>query len=202
MVRTLNVARSVFLLGVVAIAAGCGADLGEGAFEGGEGEVGTIAEELGEAGCGTMACTSANSCADVNIVACGAASYGLSPTAYGSASCPGQYVIRDTTPPTNGGRIVPVFEWKGATRTAANCASARVDLTIYAKTSLISAPAPVLPTSSYVGVWSGTNCVMTGTSGGAYVPVNPNLQEVRVAGRATLGGVQQRINVGYRRLFC
>jgi hypothetical protein len=54
-----------------------------------------VEAELGEATCGTMACTAQNSCTDHNIGQC-LHSSALALVSYGSPSCPKQFVAEDT----------------------------------------------------------------------------------------------------------
>jgi hypothetical protein len=72
---------------------------------------------------------------------------------------------------------------------------------MYAKTTATSAPVPILPSHTVKGVWNGTNCLLAGMGGGV-VNVGPNLQEVRIAGSAKLGNVQQRLALGYTHIDC
>jgi hypothetical protein len=186
------------LVGAAASSAGCGtADFDE--VSGAE-DVDIATEAVGEAGCGTMACTSGNSCGALEIGACGSFSnYRSSTLPYGSAACPSQYVVRDATPPTNGGRILAMWRWRGATLTAANCASAKVEAAIYSKTSTTAAPV-FRGKETYTGVWSGSVCTLTSADTKPFVNAAAGLQEVRVAASAKLGAVQQPVDVGYWRI--
>jgi hypothetical protein len=184
----------VFLGASAASVVACGAaDIGE---PGGD-ELAVLEEELGEAGCGTMACTSANSCAALDAPnACGGPSQRTSTLPYGSATCPSQYVVADSTPPTNGGTIRSFLAWRGAPLTAANCSSAVVEVALYAKVGT-AASATLQGVSRFRGLWNGTNCVLNGTDPMPSVAANTSLKEVRLAGSARLGATQQRVGLGF-----
>jgi len=191
---------SFVLLGAAASSVACGAaDMGGGELgeEAGAEDTGVVEEAVAEPACGTMACTSANSCTGLEIpAACVGPVFKISTLPYGSVSCPSQYVVQDTTPPTNGGNILAMGRWKGATLTAANCATAKLELAIYSKT-----PASGVPVyrgkQTFRGVWNGGNCVMTSTEPPPKVSATAGLQEVRVTGSASLGATPQRVDVGY-----
>lgn len=201
MLKHLRIVCSLLLVGVAASSAGCAVDMADAtddelAVDNGETTLGTVAEELGEAGCGTMACTAANSCSALDIQKCTGPSFVTSSLPYGSASCPQQFVVRDTTPPTTGGRILPMWRWKGATLTAANCASARVEDALYAKTSPVAQP-QLVGTEVYKGVWNGSGCTLTSTTSKPFVNATTQLLEVRATASAKLGATPQRVDVGF-----
>lgn len=195
--KTLRVKASVLLLGLSALGAGCGAGEGAEQDEWTDGFA-ELEQPLGEPGCGTMACTTANSCAPVAIPTCGPPTFATSPNAsYGSATCPNQFVARNVTPPTTGSRVLSMWRWKGAKLTAANCATARVESALYAKTSASPLAAPVLVgTEIYVGKWSNNVCTLTSSNSKPSV-VPAGLKEVRTTVKATLGGVKQRVEAGF-----
>jgi hypothetical protein len=190
------------LVGAAASSAACGTADFDPEFENATSaeDVDIATEAIGEAGCGTMACTTPNSCSTLEIGACGSFSnYRLSTLPYGSAACPSQSVVRDTTPPTNGGKILAVWRWRGATLTAANCASAKVEAAIYSKTNTTSVPV-FRGKETYTGVWSGSVCTLTSANTKPFVNAAPGLQEVRVTASARLGAMQQPVDVGYWRI--
>jgi hypothetical protein len=190
--------KNVMVLVVAAIGAsvGCGAaDMDGEAFGDSDADIASFEAELGEAGCGTIQCTPQNSCAAINIPQCGLYGLVLSPVVYGSAGCPNQFVVEDTSPPTFGKRIFPMFTWQGPTLTAANCASAKVESAIYGKFGAGSAT--LAGKQTHRGVWQGSHCAMTSTEERPYVLPSANLTAVRATASATLGGIQQRVNVGF-----
>src|SRR5262245_38158755 len=116
-------------------AAGCSAgDLESGALDtaAGADEVAQIEEAIGDPGCGTMQCNAQNSCALLAIPQCRLSPSALAIPPYGSGLCPNQAVIGNTAPPTNGSIGVNAF-WSGVTLTPANCASATIQVTMYAR---------------------------------------------------------------------
>jgi hypothetical protein len=196
MIKSKSVMGLLLMLAAVGASVGCGAGGMEGeTFDEGEADIASFEAELGEASCGTMACTVANSCTALNINQCGPQGFTLSPATYGSPSCPKQYVAEDTTPPTVGQGILPMFRWKGTRLTAANCASAKVDLGLYRK--LGTSSATLVGTQTYKGVWNNNVCTLTSPTAKPFIVPSGNLKAVRSTTSATLGGTQQRVEVGF-----
>jgi hypothetical protein len=197
--KSKSVMGLVLMLTALGASAGCG-DMGmEGeSFGEGEADIASVEEAMGEVGCGIMECTSGKSCKAVNITACGTPSVALSTLPYGSLSCPKQYVVEEATPPTAGQKIVPAFSWKGVTLTAANCSSAKVELGLYKK--LGAGNATLVGNQTYTGWWHNNFCTMVSTMPTPFVLPSANLTAVRATVSASLGGVQQRAEVGVRQL--
>jgi hypothetical protein len=172
--------------------------LGDEAFAEAD-EIGSLQEAVGEAGCGTVQCSAANSCFSSNVNGCFAyPAFVPGNGQYGTPSCPNQVVAQDTTPGV-GGQIRPEFRWQGATLTQANCASATAQLSLFAKIG--NAPiARVGGIDSYVGFWQNGSCIMRGTLPKPQVAATQNLRVVRATGTARLAGVQQNIAVGFVRV--
>jgi hypothetical protein len=196
MLKKMKLVGCLLLLGTAVSSAACTVEMGSAEEAEGESGVESVLQPIGEAGCGSMDCTSANSCAALNVNQCAPSNTTLSPLSYGSASCPGQFVVRDMSPPTNGGRIIPIEHWRGATLTAANCASARLEGALYARVGN-AASATLVGTDLFTGVWNGTSCTLWGNGQKPFVVPSTNLKEVRATGKATLGGVPQRVEVGF-----
>jgi hypothetical protein len=197
--KSKSVMGFVLMLTALGASAGCG-DMGmEGdGFGEAEADIASVEEAMGEVGCGLMACTSANSCKAVDITACGVRSVTLSTLPYGSLSCPRQYVVEDAAPPTTGGRIIPVFTWRGTTLTAANCASAKVELGLYKK--LGAGNATLVGNQTYSGWWRNNFCTMVSTTATPLVMPSANLTAVRATVSATLGDAQQRAEIGLQQI--
>jgi hypothetical protein len=196
MFKKIRMVVSLCALGALASTVGCGADIGS---SGEEGELGleSVQQEIGEPMCGSMICNSANSCTALQINQCGPPSHApvdLPP--YGVPGCPQQTVAEDKTPPTNGGRILPVFQWRGATLTALNCTAAKVEAALYAKTG-VAPVATLVGTEIYKGVWNGNVCTLTSPSAKPFVNANPQLKAVRSTVKATLGVALQPVTTGF-----
>jgi len=187
------------VLGVSTAAVGCSAGAGP---EGSESEfgdtgfsedTGNLTEELGEPGCGTVACAGPH-CLTIGSPACGGQALVLSPNpAYGTVSCPNQFMSR-TLNVLPGGTTTPTFAWSGQPLTAANCASARVELGVYRK-AVAAAPPTLIHSGVYTGVMVGGVCKFSGPA----IPNVANSLEVRVAAKATFNNVKQLIRVGLKR---
>ncbi|MFZ5890488.1 MAG: hypothetical protein ACOY0T_05410 [Myxococcota bacterium] len=149
-------------------------------------------------GCGTMSCTPENSCGPVAITTCGAPTFSASPGAnYGSVQCPDQVVVYNANPPRSGKRLLSMWRWRGPTLTELTCPEARVESSLYAKTT--SGPASLVGTEVYVGVWRASDsvCVLTGAGEKPYVVPSIVLAEVRVTVTATLRGIKQPVEAGF-----
>jgi hypothetical protein len=192
-----NVMGVILLLAGVGASVGCGAADMEGeAFGEGDEDIASSEAALGEAACGTMLCTPQNFCVAHNVNQCGPVTLATSPfPPYGSASCSKQFVAEDTTPPTVGQRILPIVHWKGAALGPANCASAKVELGLYQK--LGAGSATLVGTETYTGTWNGSTCAFKSPTAKPFVVPSANLKAVRVTGSASLGAIQQRVEVGF-----
>jgi hypothetical protein len=198
MFKKLRVVVSSLALGALFSTVGCSAELGDG-VDMAEGEAGleSAQEELGEASCGTMICSAANSCTSVEINQCGPVRLGpVALPPYGSPACPAQAVAEDKTPPTSGGKILGISQWRGPSLTAANCASAKVEEALYAKTGAAAAPT-LVGTITWKGVWGGNSCTLTSNAAKPFVNANAQLKAVRSTARATLGATQVPVSTGF-----
>jgi hypothetical protein len=196
MIKKMSSLGALLLVAGAVASVGCGAADMEGeAFGEGDSEIATFEAEIGEASCGLMSCTPANSCTALNIRTC-QTSFALSTPNYGGgANCPRQYVAEDTTPPTTGTRILPMFNWRGAPLNAANCATAKVESALYKK---IGTASPTLVgTETHRGVWHGTFCTLTSFTSKPFIIPSAGLTGVRATASATLGANLQAVEVGF-----
>jgi hypothetical protein len=169
------------ILGLCVFAPGCGAVDPDAVSE--MDPVGEVEEALGEPGCGTVACPVAGKCASVTLNPNGAAASTSPGTTYGSATCPGQYVVQSVNPPTFGKILLsPNF---GEVIAQANCASARLDSALYAKENGVT---KLIGTSHHAGVWSNNFCVLTSPTAAPMVTGRPSITEVRAVSRAYFAG--------------
>jgi hypothetical protein len=201
-----TVARRLCIALLAASAAGCSAgDIDSGTLDGWvaeEGEVGERRDAFAEVACTTLTCNAGNSCATSNVPACGGQPQGQNAIpAYGTASCPSQFVIQDTTLPTTG-KIFPTWTWVSAGGlTQANCSTAVVDVSFWGRYGNNTDFTP-LGQKKWTGAWQGGSCKMNSATGPLDVSASTNLKAVRATVSATLSGAQRAVRIGFGRNGC
>jgi hypothetical protein len=188
MIRSLVIHFSI-VLGLVAMTGACSSVDPEAAID--EESIAEIDAALGEPGCGTVSCPVAGKCATVTLPALGAAGNTSPNASYGSATCPGQYVVKAAQPPTWGKIYLSMLF--GEPLSQAQCPSARLEGALYAK---INGVMTLIDTINAVGVWN-SGCVLTAASPSPMISSNPGVTEVRAAGRAYVGATPKKVRLGF-----
>jgi hypothetical protein len=147
---------------------------------------------LGEPGCGTVACPVAGKCATVTLPPSSGAANTSPNASYGSATCPGQYVVKAALPPTWGRIYLNTLFAEPLTQ--AQCPSARLESALYARSNGVMA---LVDTVNFVGVWSSNGCVLTSSDNAPMIFSNAGITEVRAAGRAYLGATPKKVRLGF-----